>query len=392
MKKMVSLLTALALLLCAFAALAESDYTYYPELEDYVGTWYVDDYILEIAHSDDDYNALDCVVTRYDVDGKTGARWIYNGCSYDDVGNALASVEIGHRLECEFDGGELISSETIYTDGAAAFALNGDGTLTWTDCKETPGEDEIVFEKAPEDVPNPVAPYEGTWGSGRATLTIEELDDVVFCTVTWGSSASEYAVWEYQAVYDEVADELNTLETGVKSIVTCGEDGEAVSTEVEFEDGAASFKLNGDGTLTWTDYKGTPGENEVVFEKANPVADYSFVTTLDNDGVEAFARAARDAYLEADWETLSTMISYPITLYPDHLVDTPEAFAEYMLGKAPAAEDAAEMEQEDCEALFANGQGICLGSGQIWFLDVNFDGVEQVGEPLLKIIAINGVE
>ena len=100
----------------------------------------------------------------------------------------------------------------IYTDGAATFALNGDGTLTWEDSKETPGENEIVFEKAPEDVSNPVAPYEGTWGSGRATLTIEELDDVVYCTVTWGSSASEYAVWEYQAMYDEVADELNTLD------------------------------------------------------------------------------------------------------------------------------------------------------------------------------------
>ena len=281
MKKMNSLLTALALLLCAFAALAESNYTYYPELEDFVGTWYVDDYILEIVHSDDDYNALNCIVTRYDADGTTGTRWIYDAASYDDVGNALATVEIGHKLNCVFDGGELISSETIYTDGAAAFALNGDGTLTWEDSKETPGENEIVFEKAPEDVSNPVAPYEGTWGSGRATLTIEELDDVVYCTVTWGSSASEYAVWEYQATYDGVADELNTLETGVKSIVTVGEDGEAVSTEVEFEDGAASFKLNDDGTLTWTDYKGTPGENEVVFEKTVPVADYSFLTTLD---------------------------------------------------------------------------------------------------------------
>ena len=147
MKKMISLLIALALLLCAFAALAESDYTYYPELEDFVGTWHVDDYILEIVHSDDDYNVLNCVVTRYDAGGKTGTRWIYDACAYDDVGNALASVEIGHRLECGFDGGELVSSEAIYTDGAAAFALNGDGTLTWTDFKETPGENERVFEK-----------------------------------------------------------------------------------------------------------------------------------------------------------------------------------------------------------------------------------------------------
>jgi len=392
MKKRIALLTALAVLMCALAAFAESDYTYYPEIEDYVGIWYVDDYILEIVHMDDDDSLLNCIVTRYDADGRTGTRWIYDACAYDDVGNALTSMEIGHRLNCEFDDGELVSNEVIYTDGAAAFALNADGTLTWTDYKETPGENEIVFEKTPEDVPNPVAPYEGTWGSDRATLTIEELDDAIYCTVTWGGSAFEYAIWEYEAVYDRVADELNTMETGVKSIVTVGEDGEVISSKVEFDDGAASFSLNADGTLTWTDYKGTPGENELVFEKVMPVTDYSFVTTMDSEGVEAFARAAKAAYLEADWETLSTMIDYPITLYPEHRLDTPEAFIEYMNGKAPTAEDAADMELENCEALFVNYQGICLGSGQIWFLDVNFDGVEQVDEPLLKIIAVNGVE
>ena len=234
--------------------------------------------------------------------------------------------------------------------------------------------------------------YVGTWGYSRATLVIEELDDVVYCTVTWGSSASEYVVWEYQAAYDEAADALNTTQTGVKTIVTCGEDGETVSSEVEFDDGAASFKLNGDGTLTWTDYKAAPGDNEFVFEKTISVTDYSIATTMDSDGVEAFARAVRKAYLEADWETLSTMIFYPITLYPDRRIETPEAFIEYMNAKAPTAQDAAEMERESCEALFANGQGICMGSGQIWFRDVNFDGIEQVDEPLLRIIAVSGVE
>ena len=54
MKKLISLLTVLTVLMCAFAAIAESDYTYYPEIEEYAGTWYVDDYILEIVHMDDD--------------------------------------------------------------------------------------------------------------------------------------------------------------------------------------------------------------------------------------------------------------------------------------------------------------------------------------------------
>ena len=37
----------------------------------------------------------------------------------------------------------------LYTDGAASFKLNADGTLTWTDFKETPGANARVFEKQP---------------------------------------------------------------------------------------------------------------------------------------------------------------------------------------------------------------------------------------------------
>ena len=115
---------------------------------------------------------------------------------------------------------------------------------------------------------DPVAAFEGEWVSGRAQLTIEELDNTIHCTVNWGSSAFDSALWEYEAMYDEVSGELTTLESGVKSDVTYGEDGEIVSSEIEYDDGAAAFTLNDDGTLTWTNFKETPGENELVFEKA----------------------------------------------------------------------------------------------------------------------------
>ena len=96
----------------------------------------------------DDYNLLNCIVTRMD-DRHNGVRWIYDACSYGDVGNALASMEIGMKFTILVDdNGDLISNEDIFTDGAASFALNDDGTLTWTDFKATPGEDKIVFERA----------------------------------------------------------------------------------------------------------------------------------------------------------------------------------------------------------------------------------------------------
>ena len=111
--------------------------------------------------------------------------------------------------------------------------------------------------------------YEGKWVSERLTLMIESLDDVVYATIFWPDSPTEIARWDYaDLTYDEVADELNTLETGVMTYTIYDEDGEVVSEEERYSDGAASFRLTEDGGLIWTDYKETPGENEIVFERA----------------------------------------------------------------------------------------------------------------------------
>ena len=125
----------------------ESDYTYFPEIEAYVGEWVSDEYTLLIVHSDDDYNVLNCIVTQMTGDHE-GVRWIYDSCSYDDVGKALSSLEIGMKFTIVLDDEDnLVTNEDIFTDGAASFRLNDDDTLTWTDFKETPGSNERVFEK-----------------------------------------------------------------------------------------------------------------------------------------------------------------------------------------------------------------------------------------------------
>ena len=107
---------------------------------------------------------------------------------------------------------------------------------------------------------------------------------------------------------------------------------------------------------------------------------------------EAFAEKVRDAYLKSDWATLAPLINYPITLAPDQEIATPQDFTAYMFDKMPTEADRAAMEEEDCRDLFVNGEGICLGSGQVWLIDANFNGVEQTAAPLLQIIAIQGVE
>lgn len=120
-------------------------------------------------------------------------------------------------------------------------------------------------EGAVDDIPE--SAFEGQWVAGRALLTIEELDDVFYCTVDWGSSATESSNWQYECSYDDVSGALSSVENGVRRNLTYGEDGEIAKEEVVFEDGAAAFALNDDGTLTWTDFKETPGQNEIVFER-----------------------------------------------------------------------------------------------------------------------------
>ena len=111
--------------------------------------------------------------------------------------------------------------------------------------------------------------YVGKWIAGRIVLTIEPSGDGYSATVLWSGSAWETARWEYPDVtYDEVADELNTPETGVKENLVYNEDGEIASSETVFTDGAAAFRLDADGNLVWVDYKETPGENEIVLERA----------------------------------------------------------------------------------------------------------------------------
>ncbi len=266
MKKILSILTVLVLL-CA-CALAESASAANPETEAFVGTWAVDDMILEIVPMDDDPSLLNCIISQYKEDN-AGVRWIYDACSYDDVGKALTSREIGAKFDFVNDEfGELLTSEPVYyEDGAASFAINDDGTLTWTDFKEAPGENEIVFEKVDTEAPvGPEDAFEGIWGCGRATMTIESLDDVIYVTVMWGNSASESARWEYACDYDAENDCLVSQPDGVLAYVTFGEDGEIAAEEQVYDNGEAVFRIDDEGFLIWEDKVENAAE-DMRFEK-----------------------------------------------------------------------------------------------------------------------------
>ena len=111
---------------------------------------------------------------------------------------------------------------------------------------------------------------------------------------------------------------------------------------------------------------------------------YRVCSNLDDHTIETFAEAAKDAYLGGDWEKLSGMIRYPITMYPDIEVTNADEFISYMEGKSVSDSDREAMENETCTCIGANSQGICMGSGQIWLAD-SYDGTQP------QIIALSGI-
>lgn len=113
---------------------------------------------------------------------------------------------------------------------------------------------------------------------------------------------------------------------------------------------------------------------------------YSAVTALGKEEVEKFALEMKTAYLNKDWKTIAAHIHYPINANNEKKCSNADEFINYMKDKKIVDADLKEMQDEDCKDLFFNGQGICLGTGQIWMVDFNS------GSPKLEIITVCGLE
>lgn len=118
---------------------------------------------------------------------------------------------------------------------------------------------------------------------------------------------------------------------------------------------------------------------------------YGIATTAPRADVEKFAAEVRQIFLKKDWETLSGMVEYPVRLFGETDAGSREEFLEAMNGHEFPDSSFKAMEDEPCDDLFANGQGIMLADGLIWFRDVNFDGINQNGAPSFRIITVNTI-
>ena len=159
---------------------------------------------------------------------------------------------------------ELGEAKVAGTTGRFAFTGDPENPiLSWSD-DQTDGE-ERFFERAKDAQGDP---YPGEWVSSRATMEIVADGDGYDVAIHWGSSYCESAEWVYEdCLYDEVSGGLSSFEVGVKTDVTYGENGDVVESREVYNDGAATFIINEEGKLVWTDFKETPGENEVTFER-----------------------------------------------------------------------------------------------------------------------------
>ncbi len=187
------LLTVLALLI-ALTVLAEGDIV--PEgAEKFIGDWQDGETFILMDWDDECFRVL--IIQGRD-DGQT--EWEYS-CLYDSETGALASLPYGVRREVVFDdNGEFVSSDEVYGDGEAAFAIDENDRLTWQDEKDGAG-DGLVFERLPG--------FEPLFSDMREALADEGY------TGFEGTSCGYYvAVVEVDGALNRVAAELD--ETALK--------------------------------------------------------------------------------------------------------------------------------------------------------------------------------
>ena len=283
---------------------------------------------------------------------------------------------------------------------------------------------ETPASEAAEDGQNPVMNFIGTYDCERAHMTVEcEGTDSAKVTVLWGGGAWDDSVWT-------MSGKLNTetltvdYNNGKRVNRHFNEDGSLAEETVVYENGTGKIVFHPDvNSVTWQDdtehaaddmvfqwsYNApeetqeseTPAETakqeqtQTSQQQSTETAEtgsgdenhYSFATAMSKTAVEDVCTYVKQVYLDEDWKSIAGMVKYPITINNKTLNNADE-FRSYMEGKKIHDSDRKAMEEETVKDMFVNGQGICMGSGQIWLNDPNYMTNE---EPTLQIIAISGI-
>ena len=270
-----------------------------------------------------------------------------------------------------------------------------------------PAEGEIQpteGETAVEDGQNPVMNFVGDYVCDRAEILVEaQGSNGAKFTVTWGGSYDSVAQWTMSGEFDPETLSVYYNDC-VKTILTYAADGSVAQEEQVYENGHGVVYFSADEfSLTWTDdienmaegmvFRGdvfAEPQEESSFADALGTGDaayYTGVTAMDKLAVEQFAFMVRDLYLSEDWAGMVDYLRLPVNVNGVSF-DSADDFLAYMQDKTVDAGDYSEMALEDCHDMFFNGQGICMGAGEVWLLDPNY---MTDAEPVLQILSLSGI-
>lgn len=112
---------------------------------------------------------------------------------------------------------------------------------------------------------------------------------------------------------------------------------------------------------------------------------YSVCTNYSKAEVELFAETVREMILAKDWESLSELVSYPVSMngvtYEDRASFLSAPFDTQLNADAIAV-----LEQESCSDMFCNYAGIMMGNGEVWMAEVLNEDLTSAG---LKVTGLH---
>lgn len=121
-------------------------------------------------------------------------------------------------------------------------------------------------------------------------------------------------------------------------------------------------------------------------ESTTPDDYYKAATNKTAQEVENFARLVRETLLAKDFEKMSELVAYPITIGGER-IESREEFLNMDYASKVNPEFLKKVEEASCEQMFCNWQGVMLGEiGSVWIAEVLDGDLSSMG---LKVIGLN---
>ena len=282
-RRILAILTAAAMLVSGAALAEEAAVT----AHDYLGEWVDLNGIrtVDITQREEGDGFLAKVhMEVYEDDQYSYQAWDYS-CVWDEESRTLRSVSRATGRGEYMPGSREEITGIDFEYGDAEFFFNDESMLVWSD--EGEGVDDgMVFEHTigwvDPDYVGPGHHFVGDWNDGRVTVSVTETTQGYHVFAEGTSSAFEGCYWIYECDYDPDTDSLVTNgEMAEKYNISYGEDGEEFTQELAYDDGEASFRINEEGKLVWTDGKENAGEGRAFEKVPEPEFTGSVIEPMD---------------------------------------------------------------------------------------------------------------